>query len=141
MPPKAHIDASGVLHHIIIIGIEHKGIYVLNLFGPSLVTSRRAYAAFVARGVAKGRRPDFVGGGLLRSVCGWPELKEFRDSGIRIIGDERILGSSDYVEAVLKQANKDLQQKYRLAAAGLDFDKLLKNEITAGEIRSRRGGS
>ncbi|CAB1063808.1 hypothetical protein D1BOALGB6SA_8592, partial [Olavius sp. associated proteobacterium Delta 1] len=39
-----------------------------------------------------------------------------RDSGIRVKGDERILGSSDFVEAVLKQSNEDLQERYRLAA-------------------------
>ena len=42
-------------------------------------------------------------------------MKEFRDNAIRIKGDGRILGSSDFVEAVLKQANEDLQQKYRIA--------------------------
>ena len=52
-------------------------------------------------------------------------MKEFRDRGIRIKGDERVLGSSDFVVAVLKQAGEDLQQKYRLAASGLDFDTLL----------------
>ena len=35
--------------------------YVLNLFGTSLGPSRLAYGAFVARGVAKGRRSDLVG--------------------------------------------------------------------------------
>jgi hypothetical protein len=96
--------------------------YVLNLFGTSLGSARRAYGAFVA----KGRRPDLVGGGLLRSVGGWFELKELRDSGIRIKGDERILGSLGFVEAVLKQANEDLQRKYRLAATGPNIETLLK---------------
>ena len=100
--------------------------YVLNLFGASLGSARRAYGAFVAKGVAKGRRPDLVGGGLLRSVGGWFELKQLRDRGIRIKGDERILGSSDFVKAVLKQANEDLQQKYRWAATGPNLETLLK---------------
>jgi len=100
--------------------------YVLNFFGTTLGSARRAYSAYVARGVAKGRRPDLVGGGLLRSVGGWFELKKFRDSAIRIKGDERILGSSDFVEAVLKKANEDLQQKYRLTATGPNLDELLR---------------
>jgi hypothetical protein len=100
--------------------------YVLNFFGISLGPARRAYGAYVAKGVAKGRRLDLVGGGLLRSVGGWFELKKFRDSAIRIKGDERILGSSDFVEAVLKKANEDLQQKYRLAATGLSLDTLVR---------------
>ena len=64
--------------------------YVLKLFGKSIKQARRAYESFVAKGVAQGRRPDLVGGGLLRSVGGWAELKEFRDIGVRIKGDERL---------------------------------------------------
>ncbi len=75
-------------------GIRNCGITDKGILGTSLGPARRAYGALVAKGVAKGRRPELVGGGLLRSVVGWLELKEFRDSGIRIKGDERILGSS-----------------------------------------------
>jgi len=82
--------------------------YVLNLFGQSENASWRAYESFVAQGVKHGRRPDLVGGGLLRSIGGWAELKEFRDLGIRIKGDERLLGWSDFVERVLKQADEQL---------------------------------
>ena len=99
--------------------------YVLKLFDSSIGAARRSYNAFVSKGVAQGRRPDLVGGGLLRSVGGWLELKEFRDSGIRIKGDERILGSSDFVERVLKQAEENLEERYRLEALGIDLDTLL----------------
>ena len=41
-------------------------------FGASVKVARRAYAAFVAKGIAAaGRRPDLVGGGLLRWVVAW----------------------------------------------------------------------
>ena len=100
--------------------------YVLNLFGQSEKGARRAYESFVAKGVKHGRRPDLVGGGLLRSIGGWAELKEFRDLGIRIKGDERILGSADFVEAVSKKANEDLQQKYLLTSTGPNLDELLR---------------
>ena len=88
--------------------------YVLKLFGASIRAARRSYKAFLSKGVAQGRRPDLVGGGLLRSVGGWFELKEFRDRGMRIKGDERILGSSDFVERVLKQAEENIEERYRL---------------------------
>ncbi|MEJ2282678.1 MAG: helix-turn-helix domain-containing protein, partial [Desulfobacterales bacterium] len=88
--------------------------YVLKLFGPSIRVARRAYESFVFKGVEQGRRPDLVGGGLLRSVGGWAALKGFRDIGIRIKGDERLLGSSEFVERVLKQADEQLEEKYRL---------------------------
>ena len=88
--------------------------YVLKLFGQSFRQSRRAYASYVSKGVKQGRRADLVGGGLLRSVGGWAMLRGFRDIGVRIKGDERILGSSDFVERVLKEANEQLEEKYRL---------------------------
>ena len=99
--------------------------YVLRLFGKSIGPARRAYNAFVSKGVSYGKRPDLVGGGLLRSAGGWLELKELRDSGIRIKGDERILGSSDFVESVLKQAQEDLEERHRLKTHGIDVDILL----------------
>ena len=66
-----------------------------------------------------------MGGGLLRSVGGWAELKEFRDLGIRIKGDERLLGSSDFVEKVLKQADKQLEEKYRLQVSVISLQGLV----------------
>jgi hypothetical protein len=40
-----------------------------------------------------------------------PELKEFGNSGIRIKGDGRTPGSSDFVESELTQVNEDLKEK------------------------------
>ena len=37
-------------------------------------------------------------------------------------GDERILGSGDFVENILAQAEEDLERKYRLEAEGYDFN-------------------
>jgi hypothetical protein len=90
--------------------------YVLKLFGQSFKQARSSYESYVSRGVNQGRRPDLVGGGLLRSVGGWAKLRGFRDIGIRIKGDERILGSSDFVERILKNADEQLEEKYRLQA-------------------------
>lgn len=90
--------------------------FVLKLFGQSLRQARRAYESYVAKAAKQGKRPDLVGGGLLRSVGGWAKLRGFRDIGVRIKGDERILGSSEFVEKVLKQADEQLEEKYRLQA-------------------------
>ncbi|MGD8303855.1 MAG: helix-turn-helix domain-containing protein [Desulfobacterales bacterium] len=95
--------------------------FILKLFGQSLRQARRAYENYVAKGVKQGRRPDLVGGGLLRSVGGWAKLRGFSDIGVRIKGDERILGSSDFVERVLKQADEQLEEKYRLQVKGISL--------------------
>jgi putative transposase len=41
---------------------------VLGIFGENLGVARRAYRAFVEKGIAQGRRVDLTGGGLLRSA-------------------------------------------------------------------------
>ena len=43
---------------------------------------------------------------MIRSVGGWNALEEYRKSGTRIKGDERIIGSSYFVERVLKGDGK-----------------------------------
>jgi hypothetical protein len=75
--------------------------YVLRLFGKKVGPARRAYPAFIAKGQNQGCRRDIVGGGLIRSVDGWAALKGYQRDGIRVKGDERILGNSDFVEEVL----------------------------------------
>ncbi len=96
--------------------------YVHRLFGDSKREARKRYREFVVIGIAEGRRPDLTGGGLLRSFGGWTALKGFHKAGIRVKGDERILGDSDFVENVLKSAEEALEEKYELKARGYDFD-------------------
>jgi putative transposase len=115
--------------HSVLMGKAEAGFqdidYVLKLFGRSMRQARRAYEDFVTNGVGQGRRPDLVGGGLLRSVGGWGALKGFRDIGVRIKGDERILGSSDFVERVLEKADEQLEEKYRLQISAVSLQKLI----------------
>jgi chromosomal replication initiation ATPase DnaA len=77
-----------------------------------------------------------VGGGLLRSVGGWSVLKGLRGTGIRLKGDERILGSSDFVEQVLKKANEQLDQKSRLQASGVELNNLIEKVAGYFDIES-----
>ena len=99
--------------------------YILNLFGEKGPEARRLYLEFVKKGVAAGRRPDLTGGGLVRSAGGWSALKVMRNGESRMKGDERILGQGDFVETVLKAAQENLDQKFRIRALGYDFDWLL----------------
>jgi len=104
----------------------HDRDHVLSLFGKNEGPARRAYAAFIAKGQNQGHRRDLAGGGLIRSVGGWAALKSFQRDGIRVKGDERILGNSDFVEEVLKKANEQLQQRTQLQANGPNLEQLIK---------------
>jgi hypothetical protein len=67
--------------------------YILGFFGKTQKQGRIGYASFVASGARQGRRPDLVGGGLIRSLGGWSALKDLRRDDPRVKGDERILGA------------------------------------------------
>ncbi|MGD8770078.1 MAG: hypothetical protein PVJ06_08540 [Desulfobacterales bacterium] len=99
--------------------------YVLRLFGKTVRTARRAYSDSVSKGISLGQRPDLVGGGLVRSSGGWSALKAIRSTGLRAVSDERILGSSDFVDSILKQANEEYEKKTFAIAKGLNLDKLI----------------
>jgi len=63
----------------------------------------RRYREFIKKGIEQGKRPDLVGGGLIRSAGGWSAIKALRRIGAYQKGDERILGDSDFVKKVLAQ--------------------------------------
>ena len=96
--------------------------YVLKLFNDRLSLARRRYRQYVQKGISAGKRPDLVGGGLVRSVGGWHVLKGLRMIKAYMKGDERILGDSDFVEAVLKFCQDEYEEKYLLKSKGYDFD-------------------
>lgn len=97
---------------------------ILSLFHEKRYMARRHYRNFVQKGITQGRRPDLVGGGLIRSVGGWSALKSMRRAGNYQKGDERILGDGDFVKKTLKAANEAMERKYSLQAQGIDIDKI-----------------
>jgi hypothetical protein len=96
--------------------------YVLRIFDKKRSGARKRYKRFVKKGLSMGKRPDLVGGGLIRSYGGWLKIKTFRESGSNIKGDERILGDSDFVQRVLEAANEKIARKYVLQSLGFDLE-------------------
>lgn len=86
---------------------------ILSLFSRKTFVARKAYRSFIEEGMFQGRRRDLTGGGLLRSVGGWTALKGMKKDEPRVISDERILGSSDFVASVLKHAQEDYEKRTR----------------------------
>ena len=97
--------------------------YVLAYFGKSLREARKYYLQYVVSGVEQGRRPELVGGGLIRSLGGWKAVKNARLSGQdRMKGDHRILGDSAFVMEVLEKAEEKFERFYELKSEGYDLD-------------------
>jgi len=67
----------------------------------------------VEEGVDQGRRPELVGGGLIRSLGGWSRVLSFRDKRDARDYDDRILGGGDFVREILKEADKDVGRQLR----------------------------
>ena len=88
--------------------------YVLKQFGSPKRAGRSRYRQFVQKGIGDGRQPQLVGGGLIRSLGGWSEVKALRRIGGRELSDERILGSGDFVKQVADEV--ELARKYRFTA-------------------------
>lgn len=103
---------------------------ILSRFGKNLSIARRKYREFIHDGAQQGKRPDLTGGGLIRSLGGWQAVK-FLSSGMdRMKGDERLLGSGDFVEKILRDAEEQLDRREQLQAAGYDLDTLA-SEVAA----------
>jgi len=100
--------------------------YVLKWFGDKEGEAVSGYHNYVKKGIAEGRCPELVGGGLIRSMGGWSAVKALRRSGERELCDERILGSGEFVEQIIKEAETKI--KYQLPV--LDHQKKIDELIT-----------
>lgn len=80
--------------------------YVLRLFGEREAIAQKAYRKYIKEGIDRGRRPELVGGGLIRSQGGWSEVKSLRRMEKREESDERILGSGTFVKRIIQEADE-----------------------------------
>jgi putative transposase len=88
--------------------------YVLKRFGGKEGEAKKAYRRFVKNGVDQGHRSELIGGGLIRSHGGWPVIKEMRRLGVREKSDQRILGSGEFVNQLIKQSDKTRKERLLL---------------------------
>ena len=115
-------------HSVIMGHVEHDWQdinKVLSLFAKRVNTARKHYRTFVKKGISMGRRPDLIGGGLIRSAGGWTAFKAKARNRVHLKGDERILGNSEFVKSVLKTAQENFERRYRLRAKGIDFNRVV----------------
>lgn len=100
---------------------------VLGRFAIRTTTAIKRYKEFINEGFSQGRRPELVGGGLIRSAGGWEGVKALREAKENWRGDERILGDGDFVSSVLKVHEEKLKEKEALKSAGWDLERLCKH--------------
>lgn len=105
---------------------------ILSRFGRRTQKARAGYERFVAEGAPLGRRPELVGGGLIRSVGGWSQVLSLRRQGLRLVSDERILGGGEFIAGVLSQAEDRLRETLRLRTGKIDL-KTLASRVSRSE--------
>ncbi len=84
---------------------------VLGRFNDKRRSAIRLYREFTAAGIEEGRRPELEGGGLLRSYGGWKGVTELRRGREKYRADERVPGSSSFIEEILKEVEKQEEGK------------------------------
>lgn len=116
---------------------------VLKWFGKKEGEAKNAYRNYVEKGIAKGRRPELVGGGLIRSLGGWSAVKALRRSGDRELSDGRILGRGEFVERIIKESETQIKYQLPLLEQHHKIDEFI-TEICQAEnvsIEELKGGS
>jgi hypothetical protein len=108
--------------------------YVLSWFGPEENNALAAYRRFVQEGVAQGRRPELVGGGLIRTLGGWAEVKAVRSRGERVLADPRILGAGPFVEQLLIRDEGRLRRTHAGAERGKEIEELIRRTCTSAGV-------
>jgi putative transposase len=118
---------------------------VLDRWSTDQAVARAGYEHFLEDGLKEGHRPDLEGEGL-------PSLAKLLygvdDSNTGSMGDQRILGSPDFVEKILKQVELDEEQATGWRRSGITFDDVLRVSADLKNVpldlvtgRSRAGGA
>lgn len=115
--------------------------YVLKEFGETERRAKKEYKKFIEAAIGEGRRPELVGGGLIRSAGGWSRVISMRRQKQREQSDERILGSGKFVEKMIEEAEE--RQKHQFTRTADEMKGLIdlfcrKEGITTSEVK---GGS
>ena len=135
--------------HSVLMGKKKLGVQdvdaVLGRFGGTTREARRELLNFMGAPEAKGEQKTFKGGGLVRSAGGIDALQEMAAKE-KWAHDERILGSGEFVEAVLQRAapevpivhgspEKRVAQLEKLVAAVSEKSGIQMAELTGGGRR------
>ena len=113
----SELDAYAYCGHSCLMGnIKYEWqdwVYVLKWFGKREDDRKKAYRQYIADEINQGSRPELVGGNLIRSIGKWSNVSTLRADPERDKGknDPRILGSADFVERVMREADEQIKHQ------------------------------
>ena len=124
-------------HRMIIAKDENPWMDRAHVLGQFAGTKRKAireYRRFIQEGLGDGRNPMLTGGGLIRSQGGWSQVLALRRKGERELSDERILGSEDFIDRVLQEANERQLRQMKLQRRGRRIEDIIKEECRKRKV-------
>lgn len=108
--------------------------FILRQFAKTRKKAVEAYRLFVAEGFAMGSRPELVGGGLIRSLGGWSKVLSLQGRE-QHKADERILGSSQFVEQILRETEERQHRQLKIRTSGITIVEIIDEECAKGQIQ------
>jgi REP-associated tyrosine transposase len=114
---------------------------VRSRFGSAPRKALHEYRKFMREGMGQGRLAELIGGGLIRSQGGWSQVLAMRRRGRKEEYDERILGSGDFVNRILEEAEDRQLRQTRAKRAGKTIRTIVEEEcrkqgISIQELKS-----
>ena len=94
-------------------------------------------------GFNQGRLPELTGGGLIRSKGGWSQVLSARRKGWKEESDERILGTGDFVNIILRESEEKAKRQIKLRRRGKTLAGIVEEECKKGRVSpdELKGGS
>jgi REP element-mobilizing transposase RayT len=143
----AELDRYRWSGHSVLVGKHdhewQESAYVLKQFSENRKKAMRVYRQFIEKGKDQGRRPELVGGGLIRSLGGWSRVLSFRRERGKRDYDDRILGEGDFVSEILKEADKRVVRQLRYSRKEQSIEEVIKSMCGQEGIKEeelKRGG-
>lgn len=117
--------------------------YVWAQLGSTRRQALHGYRKFMSEEIGEDHLEELRGGGLIRSQGGWSQVMSMRRRGQKEAFDERILGSGDFVNKVLKDAEERQLRQLKNKRAGLTIQGIIDKECRKGGISpvELQGGS
>jgi transposase-like protein len=123
---------------------------VLKHFGDNSRKAVQNYQRYMSEAKIQERRPELVGGGLVRSLGGWSRVVTLRGKGDALDHDSRILGDAEFVAQILADSEKSLKRQVyvkeqkevisRVISAFCAEEGVSENEIVQGSQRWKVAG-
>ncbi len=101
---------------------------VLSQFGDKKRRALSEYRRFVMEEFGSGRNPELTGGGLIRSQGGWSRVLALQRSGHKEEFDERILGTSDFIHAIMREVEERQLRQTKLRRRGKGIVDIIREE-------------